>query len=427
MTTKMIRNCIIAFSLLIIVSTSYCMTRTGSYSDIIKQIDSLNHSVYARSTQIGKSASGEPIYAIALTNPESLNSGKRLKALIMAGQHGDEKTAVKAMMSLATGLSNTSNRRYLSLLKDAVIMIIPVVNPDGFINNRRENGSGRDLNRDWGNFTQPETKTIEHFLKAFKPHLVVDLHEWTEWSPAKTNCIEAPGFGDEDNHKLARILAGECDITATRSRSGFNRVLYHQNRIGSLAHRYLSRTGTCSMLVETTPYWNQSIRFNAYQKLVMSMLNKMAFPDKSMIAYVDSLEESNQKLNKSIAALYNPSNPTSWRNHPIIAGLPFIALCCLLLGFTYTRYKRKDFQMPTWTELKRSYLGSLTIADTARLNAPTGKKLRIFREHRHRPTDRCRQKSIVNRETSPTSRRRQAVDSSPSKRICASYTIAHLR
>lgn len=411
--------------LLIAAMPAYSASKhSANYDKIIKRIEALNHSAYARSFQIGKSSTGKPIYAIALTNPETFNlRTKRLKAVIMAGQHGDEKTAVKAMISLASGLAKTTNKKYMSLLDKSLIIIIPAVNPDGFIRNRRVNGSGIDLNRDWGNFTQPETTSVIRFIKAFKPHMVIDLHEWTEWSPLRTNCIEAPGFGTEGNHKLSRILARECYADIPANTSVFNTTLYHSYRQSSLAHRYLISIGICSMLVETSPYWNQSIRSCAYQKLVISLLNKMASPDQTIMAYVDSLQKSNHNLSPSIASLYNQSNSTGMKVYPIVAALPFIVLCVLLLGFTYTRYRKNDLNPPTWSQLKRTYLGSLTITDTARLNAPTGKKLRIFREHRHRPTDRCVQKNSKSREN----RRKQTTNSAPSKRICSSYTAAHLR
>lgn len=76
------------------------------------------------------------------------------------------------------------------------LFVIPTINPDGYINNTRENDNGVDLNRnfdlDWETypgdqyggtkgsapFSEPETKIIRDIVHEYKPILLVDCHTW---------------------------------------------------------------------------------------------------------------------------------------------------------------------------------------------------------------------------------------------------------
>lgn len=60
-------------------------------------------------------------------------------------------------------------------------LIVPQVNPDGVAHgNWRANLGATDLNRDWGNFSQPETRAVRDWLDALpegvRPVLMLDFH-----------------------------------------------------------------------------------------------------------------------------------------------------------------------------------------------------------------------------------------------------------
>ena len=47
------------------------------------------------------------------------------------------------------------------------IITFPLLNPDGAdMGNWRHNANGVDLNRDWVDFTQPETKMAKSYMKS---------------------------------------------------------------------------------------------------------------------------------------------------------------------------------------------------------------------------------------------------------------------
>lgn len=358
----------------------------NDYSSVVDRVTTLNESMYARVVQIGKSAKGEPILAIVITNPEMLKKyDKRVNVFIMAGQHGDEKTAVGSMLDLASSLANTTNSRYASLLDRVSIVIVPVVNPDGYTVDRRMNANGADLNRDWGRFTQPETRSVMKTIDFLKPHVVIDLHEWTECMPSRTNCIEAPRFGSNDNQKLARILASEHYSTGD---CVFSRILYHAECNNTLSHRYLSKKGICSILVETSASRNQSVRCVAYQKLVMSIMYGLAYPDQRTMPLINSIKRTSQGMDDPIIALFDKGPLGTPFAASTVLVLSFIALCGMLSGFAYMRSRDKRDIAPTWMQLKRSNMNGLSLTDAVELNVSTGRKLEMFRECRRRPTNR---------------------------------------
>ena len=66
------------------------------------------------------------------------------------------------------------------------LVLVPVVNPDGVeLGHWRMNRGGMDLNRDWGPFTQPETRAIANWLatahKETSLALLLDFHStWND-------------------------------------------------------------------------------------------------------------------------------------------------------------------------------------------------------------------------------------------------------
>lgn len=61
------------------------------------------------------------------------------------------------------------------------VLAVPLLNPDGVIRGHwRANLGGRDLNRDWGSFTQPETQAVNRWLESLpegvRPVAMLDFH-----------------------------------------------------------------------------------------------------------------------------------------------------------------------------------------------------------------------------------------------------------
>lgn len=139
---------------------------------------------------IGKSVEGRPIML--------LRAGDGPEAVVLLGrQHPAEVPAAIAMrefVDVVLGSSELARRfreRYM-------LLIVPLINPDGVANGHSRHNAGKtDLNRDWGPFTQPETRSVATLLDELdrdgaRPRLMLDFHA-TKMTPTMIFYTQAPG------------------------------------------------------------------------------------------------------------------------------------------------------------------------------------------------------------------------------------------
>jgi predicted deacylase len=100
--------------------------------------------------------------------------------ILLGRQHPPEVTGAMAM--------DAFSRKIAELVRSGAIdpkqfqfLIIPLLNPDGVARGHwRANLGAKDLNRDWGIFTQPETRAVRDWLAQLpagvKPTLLLDFH-----------------------------------------------------------------------------------------------------------------------------------------------------------------------------------------------------------------------------------------------------------
>jgi len=141
------------------------------YEEWVREIsDSEN----AQVSLLGHSVMGRPVH-VAQTTP-------RKEAVYLIGrQHPPEVAGALAMRAFVrtvladSELARSFRRRYS-------VVIIPLINPDGVaLGHWRHNVNGVDLNRDWGPFTQPETRGVERLIRRLdaagvRPALMLDFH-----------------------------------------------------------------------------------------------------------------------------------------------------------------------------------------------------------------------------------------------------------
>ncbi|MDG1572670.1 M14 family metallopeptidase [Robiginitalea sp. M366] len=123
-------------------------------------VDSLSQYPFISNYDIGKSREGRPM------NLMEVNGGHSKKALmIISRQHPPEVTGFLAMKSFMETLSGDSPQAK-AFREEFTIFNVPLMNPDGVDNGHwRHNLGGIDLNRDWQEFNQPETRAVRDFLK----------------------------------------------------------------------------------------------------------------------------------------------------------------------------------------------------------------------------------------------------------------------
>lgn len=151
---------------------------------------------------LGQSHDRRPIEAIRLgrTNAPRL-------VILLGRQHPPEVTGAIAMTAFVDALAKRA-----ATLGDVQVLVVPMLNPDGVVRGHwRANRGATDLNRDWGDFAQPETRAVKTWLDALpasvRPVLMVDFHstgrnlfyvQGDEASPAQQRFLSA-WLGGQEN------------------------------------------------------------------------------------------------------------------------------------------------------------------------------------------------------------------------------------
>jgi murein tripeptide amidase MpaA len=147
-------------------------TLTTAYYD--EWINALASTPGVQTRLAGRSVQSRPIY---MAETET-----RKEIIILLGrQHPPEVSGALAMRPfVSTLLDDTQLAR--EFRERYQLIILPLLNPDGVVAGHwRHNVNGVDLNRDWGPFTQPETKIMRDWLadadsKGLELRLMLDFH-----------------------------------------------------------------------------------------------------------------------------------------------------------------------------------------------------------------------------------------------------------
>ena len=117
------------------------------------------------------------------TNPQA-----KTHLLFLGRAHPPEIPGAMAMRAFLSDLSETRLEECSSGLSPICgffarynLVLVPFLNPDGVVHGHwRHNSGGLDLNRDWGNFSQPETSAVRRFLDGLdlssSLRLMLDFH-----------------------------------------------------------------------------------------------------------------------------------------------------------------------------------------------------------------------------------------------------------
>lgn len=118
---------------------------------------------------VGSSRQSRSIYCVMRGR-----SSAPLRVLVLAGQHGDEWPARRAVNALLARPPQEVSAR----LPNSLLAVIPEANPDGCATSCRHNAEGIDLNRDHQRLASPETAAIHQFVRRWQPRVILDLHSY---------------------------------------------------------------------------------------------------------------------------------------------------------------------------------------------------------------------------------------------------------
>lgn len=174
-------------------------------------VDSLANLPYVHSQVIGYSLQGRPLTAMT-TN----GSDNRSMVVVLSRQHPPEVTGYMAMQQFVETLMGNSEQAQ-AFRSRYQLVVVPFINPDGVEEgNWRHSAAGVDLNRDWENFLQPETRAVKAFLlrlvkeQQAKVYFGIDFHS-TYKDVFYTNTDTAthiPGFTNRWLKALGKAIPG---------------------------------------------------------------------------------------------------------------------------------------------------------------------------------------------------------------------------
>jgi predicted deacylase len=152
-----------------IVSAQELITPADTSADLLRWSKMLGTAPFT----LGRSLDGRVIEAIRIGRSDA----PRL-VILLGRQHPPEVTGAIAMQAFVETLVRTAARGGLG---DVQFLVVPMLNPDGTARGHwRANRGAVDLNRDWGDFSQPETHSVKAWLDALpagvRPVLMVDFH-----------------------------------------------------------------------------------------------------------------------------------------------------------------------------------------------------------------------------------------------------------
>ena len=267
--------------------------------------------------------------------------------------HGNETSGADAALGVIYHLIASKDDDILELLDDMVIIVDPVMNPDGrarFAKNLeqyrgtapnyddqslihtgdwpygRTNHYYYDLNRDWVYLTQPETQGRVALINEWKPQILVDAHEMGAQDTFMTGPAREPinKNVDYDLIKWGNVFAKDQGNEFDRRNWRFYTGEWHEDLYPGYSF-YVAFRGTLGILYEQSRMAEdgvrrpegtiQSYKESVHHQFVSTMINLDTLKNNSKSMYEDYWDgrkynvSSNSKYsNRSYVVLANDNN-----------------------------------------------------------------------------------------------------------------------
>jgi hypothetical protein len=142
-------------------------------TDYIYQLDKSSDMLTVET--IGHTVQGRNLYAMKFSSSKFGKDPSKIKVLIFAQQHGNERSGKEGALLLAQQLIKPENRYLFDKID---LAIIPQINADGSEGNSRLNGNEMDLNRNHVILTEPEIIALHNFFDKYLFEVTMDVHEY---------------------------------------------------------------------------------------------------------------------------------------------------------------------------------------------------------------------------------------------------------
>lgn len=313
--------------------------------------------------EYAKTHEGRPLHAVFISSPENLNNLDKIKNKISelsdarntsdreAAQiiktlpavawmaysiHGNETSGGDAALGLIYHLIANQDKRILNMLDEMIIIIDPLMNPDGrarFAKNLeqyrgtapnyddqsllhtgdwpygRTNHYYFDLNRDWLYLTQPETQGRVALINQWRPQILVDGHEMGPQDTFMTGPPREPINKniDKDLIKWGNVFAQDQASAFDENNWRFYTGEWHEDLYPGYSF-YVQFRGTLGILYEQSRMAEdgvkrpegtiQSYKESVHHQFVSTLANLETLLDNSKSIYQDYWDGRKYNISK---------------------------------------------------------------------------------------------------------------------------------
>jgi murein tripeptide amidase MpaA len=212
------------------------------------------NSPLARVQDIGSTVEGRDMNVVVIGNPAT---GK--KVWVIARQHPGESMAEWFVEGMIDALLDPFNPVARQVLQNAVLYIVPNMNPDGSVHgNLRTNAAGANLNREWvepSMEASPEVFVVRNKMHETGCDLFLDIHG-DEALPYVfvAGCEMLEGFTEQQlAEQQAFIETFKLASPDFQSEHGYEAGKYREDML-KLASKYVGHTFKCLSLTLELPF-----------------------------------------------------------------------------------------------------------------------------------------------------------------------------
>jgi len=148
------------------------LSSVANYQDVVRSLAQIERTSKGMVTvdSAGQSGEGRELLYATIGEGEDV-------FWLQARIHGNELHSTEAALQVLKYLTGGSQDAKL-IRENLTVVVIPMYNPDGAEANIRQSTTPTsiDLNRDWENFAQPESRAFYEVWETLQPRLALDLH-----------------------------------------------------------------------------------------------------------------------------------------------------------------------------------------------------------------------------------------------------------
>lgn len=152
-------------------------TSWPTLEELVRSLQSLQGGGFCQAGSIGRSSEGREI-PLATVTDFSIDEEHKETAILLAGEHGDEKSGTTSMLRVAEWLCS-NDPRASEIRRTQTVHVLPVVNPDGYAIHKGFTAQDVDLYVGFSLTEEPaspEARAVWQFVEACVPDVFVNLH-----------------------------------------------------------------------------------------------------------------------------------------------------------------------------------------------------------------------------------------------------------